>query len=100
MPDYWITAVGKNHDGTIGQLEVRANQWGTPAVAEYWPRLDVVNAIRFRNKTFRTAYRDGAAWRQGEDVRVVVLNGSSYLRTDANNFAADNLGNLPLLASR
>jgi hypothetical protein len=35
------------------------------------------------------------ATHMGEDVRGVVIDGESFLRTDANKIKADNLGELP-----
>lgn len=34
-------------------------------------------------------------WTLGEEVHVVTLRGESFLRSDANRLAADNLDNLP-----
>ena len=51
--------------------------------------IDFVNNNPNRTKT--KYYRYGR-WIEGEDVRVVD---NRYLRTDANNIKADNLGSLP-----
>ncbi|MDP8269676.1 MAG: DUF3892 domain-containing protein [Candidatus Tenebribacter davisii] len=34
-------------------------------------------------------------WNKGENVHVVVVDGSKYIRTDNNNTEKDNLENLP-----
>lgn len=57
-------------------------------------RAGVVTAIE-KGQTFVTVYsRDGKSTK-GEDVRVVVIDGRKYLRTDNNSTKADNLGALP-----
>lgn len=51
--------------------------------------IDFVN----KNPNFtKTKYYRYGRWVEGEDVRVVD---NRYLRTDANNYLADNLGSLP-----
>jgi hypothetical protein len=58
-------------------------------------RSDVVNAIE-RGNSFVTIYASAdGKWKKGEDVRIIIVSGVKYLRTDANSKAADNLGNLP-----
>lgn len=57
-------------------------------------RADVVAALE-RGTNFSTAVDRGAGYNLGEDVRVVVVGGVKYLRTDSNGRASDNLGALP-----
>lgn len=53
---------------------------------------DMINFINQHPNSVKTKYYRYGNWYVGEDVRVVD---NSYLRTDANNIKADNLGNLP-----
>lgn len=67
------------------------NDLYSPAVKECskWQMIDFIKANPNMTKT---KYLQRFGWVEGEDVRVVD---NSYLRTDANNIKADNLGNLP-----
>lgn len=56
-----------------------------------YTKESVINFINDGNSVKTKYYRNGK-WNIGEDVRVVD---NSYLRTDANNIKADNLGSLP-----
>jgi hypothetical protein len=38
---------------------------------------------------------DEGKWEKGEDVHPVTVEGETYIRTDRNQTAEDNLGNLP-----
>jgi hypothetical protein len=60
-----------------------------------WSREQVVSQIEFWRRTFVTATKGGSGWKKGEDVRVIVIGGIKYIRTDNNRTPADNLGNLP-----
>ena len=52
--------------------------------------IDFINKDS-KNKV-KTKYVRNSRWVEGEDVRVID---NRYLRTDANNTKADNLGELP-----
>ena len=96
--DYTITAVGNDRTETrIVEVEIRPDRGTTIGLASRATRQWVVNAIG-RGVTFVTAYLKDGQWRRGEDVRVVVIHGVKYLRTDRNNVQADNLGALPRLS--
>lgn len=61
-------------------------------------KQEMINFIKKNPNCTKTKYWtrksvwDGYSWSVGEDIRVVD---DCYLRTDANNTKADNLGNLP-----
>jgi hypothetical protein len=76
-----VRAYAVNSDGTFG-------------TATEWTRDQVIAAIEL-GYSFVTVYQQNGTWYIGEDVRVVTVSGVKYLRTDANNIAGDNLGNLP-----
>ena len=94
--DYCISAVRYNSEHThIVKVMVCPDQGEKLGNTTEWARLDVVNAIGQGN-TFVTIYKNSDTnYKKGEDVRIVTVNGTKYIRTDANSKAADNLGNLP-----
>ena len=61
------------------------------ATTEYTKR-QMIDFINHNPNCTKTKYYRYGQWVAGEDVRVVD---NSYLRTDANNIKADNLGSLP-----
>jgi len=94
--DYCISAVRYNPERThIVKVKVHINSGDTIGTATEWTRSEVVTVIG-AGKTFVTITRttDGK-WNKGEDVRIIIVNGVKYIRTDANSKASDNLGNLP-----
>jgi hypothetical protein len=94
LPDYYVSAVRRDENGTTLQLKVhQTNPWdGTGAT---WQRIEVVGAIENLGKSFMTMYYRDGKWVTGEDIRVIRVNNVPYLRTDANKTARDNLDNLP-----
>lgn len=55
-------------------------------------KKQMIDFINQHPNCTKTKYYRYGYWVTGEDVRVVDNN---YLRTDANNIKADNLGSLP-----
>jgi len=93
--DYGISRVRYNKERThIEKVEVWEDKGDSLSGPEVWSRLQVVSTID-EGKTFVTVPRTGEGkWRKGEDVRVITIRGSKYIRTDRNETAKDNLGNL------
>ncbi len=94
--DYCVSEVRYNTEHShIVKVKVHVDNGETIGSASESQRSEVVNAIQNGN-TFVTITRgtDGK-WKKGEDVRTVTVNGTKYIRTDANSKASDNLGNLP-----
>lgn len=94
--DSCISEVRYNVDHThIVKVKVHPDNGETIGSASESQRSDVVNAIQ-NGKIFVTIVRGiDSKWTKGEDVRVVTVNGTKYIRTDANSKASDNLGKLP-----
>lgn len=94
--DFCIVAVkyGRARSGIV-EVEVRPDQGMTLGPSRWMSRQVVVNAILVQGLTFITAYRKDGQYVRGEDVGVVEVNGSYFLRTDRNRIGADNLENLP-----
>lgn len=94
--DYCISAVRYDHtESHIDRAKVHADDGGdTLGVSSEWIRSQVISAIQ-RGHTFVTIYSRNRQWHRGEDVRIITMNGTKYIRTDTNYKAADNLGTLP-----
>lgn len=94
--DYCISAVRYNTEHThIDKVRVCPDLGDKLGNFSEIVRGDVVNAIE-RGNSFVTIYANSDGnWKKGEDVRIIIVGGEKYLRTDANSKAADNLGNLP-----
>jgi hypothetical protein len=93
--DYIIVAVRYTSTRThIDSVEVRPDNDVSLGAPSIWSRSQVVTAIE-NGYTFVTAFLADGRWYQGEDVRIVYIAGSKYIRTDRNSRASDNLENLP-----
>jgi len=93
--DFCISAV--RYDTTeshIDKVRVHVDNGDTLSNPAEWTRAQVVSAIEGKRSVITVYDKDGK-WRRGEDVRVIVVNGIKFIRTDTNYRAADNLGNLP-----
>ena len=55
-------------------------------------KSELIAFIKQKPNRTKTKYYHNGRWVEGEDVRVVD---DRYLRTDANDIKADNLGELP-----
>jgi hypothetical protein len=95
--DHYISRVRYNAVRThIEQLEVQEDKGGTIGNPTTWTREQVIASIDREKKVFVTIIKDvQGIYQCGEDVRVIELSGTKYLRTDANKTPKDNLGNLP-----
>lgn len=57
-------------------------------------RSSVVDKLKIGN-TYCTIVKASGKWSRGSDLHVVKVGGTEYIRTDKNQTAKDNLGNLP-----
>ena len=97
MTIYAIIGKKMNDEGThVAEVEVRELK-GTKVGGEpiIWSREEVVTAIKGDNSFITLLRKEAPKWAKGEDVRVIRVNGTEYLRTDQKLDASDNLGNLP-----
>lgn len=79
----------------ITDVVVRVDNGETIGSPVEWPRSQVISMIESA-KTFVTITQGpDSKWRKGERVGVVVVGDMKYLRTDANAWKNDNLGELP-----
>jgi len=94
--DYSISEVRYNTEHThIEKAKVHEDKGDKMGGAVEWTRSQIVVAIE-NGKSFVTILRNASNnWGKGEDLRIITINSTKYIRTDANSTAADNLGELP-----
>lgn len=97
--DYAVTAVQYDEDGSqivkVKRYDVGEDQLSNGT--EKW-RSEVVADINVDGYSYTTAFKnDDGRWELGEEIHVVDVHGTNYLRTDRNDIAQDNLGELPEL---
>lgn len=94
--DYLISAVSYHSKHThIDQVKAHVDSGDTVAAGKIYSRSTVVDAIK-NGKTFCTIIKNsGEKWVKGQDVFVIKIKGTSYIKTVDNSTEADNLENLP-----
>lgn len=94
--DYLISEVRYNGAGThIDQVRVHEDKGEKVGPASTWERTTVVSQLE-GGYTFATMTKSAdEKWQFGAEVRVVTVNGTKYIRTDADATEEDNLGALP-----
>ncbi len=94
--DYCISEVRYTTEHAhISNVKVHTDNLDTIGSANEWTRSQVLHAID-EGKTFVTIIRNSEGkWSKGQDVHIVIVNNTRYIRTDKNSKAADNLENLP-----
>lgn len=94
--DYLISAVRYNDKHThIDMVRCHEDGEGTIGTGQDISRDIVVSRIEAGYSFVTIVKGSDGKYRRGEDVRIIVVNGIKYIRTDANSLGADNLGNLP-----
>lgn len=94
--DFLISAVRYNNAEThIDKVRVHEDEGDKVGTASARERTTVVNQLE-DGYTFATI-TEGAEgkWKLGAKVRIVTVNGTKYIRTDADATEEDNLGALP-----
>lgn len=93
--DYLISAVRYNTAGThIEELRVHKDKGDSVGAAATEKRSTVVSQLE-AGYTFVTITEGEGKWKRGAKVGLVTVNGTKYIRTDADATEKDNLGNLP-----
>lgn len=94
--DYLISAVRSNAAGThIDAVKLHEDKGDRVGSAVEKTRQQIVTLLE-GNTTISTIFKGpDDKWRRGADVRIVTIEGTNYIRTDADKIKADNLGNLP-----
>ncbi len=93
--DYCISKVHYNdkhtHIVTVRAMPDKGEELGSEVE---FKREDVVSKLG-QGITFVTVTLNDGKYKKGEDVRIVTINGTKYIRTDQNQKESDNLGALP-----
>jgi hypothetical protein len=97
--DYVIKKVRFNAAGThIDQVEVADDRGDDLGPSRYENRATVIKNLKDK-KTYCTAppakSGESGKYDKGALVRIIDVNGTEYIRSDANKTARDNLDNLP-----
>jgi hypothetical protein len=94
--DYVITEVRFNAKHThIDKVRAREDNGESLGSAQEYARQDVVKAIN-NGTTYVTAFKSNdGKWQKGEDVFVIKIDGTAYIKTKKDDTAKDNLDNLP-----
>lgn len=97
MADYYITEVHyKDKDDTTFIEEVKTISSLYSSTVTKKARTTVVSDIDISEKSVMTATKGSDGYyKKGADVHVVKIDGTKYIRTDANSIKRDNLGSLP-----
>lgn len=86
MALFYITNADKDSTGTI--TDVKASKDSKTAAGQTYSKADMIGLLEPAGRNTAKTWHD----QKSEDVRVVD---KKYLRSDANNTKADNLGELP-----
>jgi Protein of unknown function (DUF3892) len=94
--DYLISAVRYNAAEThIDAVKLHEDRGDTVGSSVEKSRQEIV-ALLEGDATISTIFKtQEGKWRQGAEVRIITVEGTKYIRTDADATKADNLGNLP-----
>jgi hypothetical protein len=93
--DFLISAVRYNDEKThIERVRVHEDKGDTVGAPVDSVRLTVVSNIKGGYSYMTILKANGNEWKKGEDVRVIRVGNEDFIRTDANETASDNLGDL------
>jgi len=94
--DYLISAVQYDPEHLhIKKVRIHEDMGDKGGPASESSRREVIANIKSK-KTYITIYKgQGNKWEKGEVVRIIVVDGTEYIRTDRNQKRSDNLGDLP-----
>ena len=95
--DYLISAVQYDPEHLhITKVQIREDMGDKVGRGSESSRREEVIANIKSKKTYITVYRgQGNKWEKGEAVRIIVVDGTEYIRTDRNQKRSDNLGDIP-----
>jgi len=94
--DNLISAVRFNAAGThIDKVKSHVDNGDTVGSSTEVTRATVVANLD-AGQTYKTIFKNAQSqWDQGAPVRVVVIDGQKFIRTDADKIKSDNLDKLP-----
>lgn len=93
--DYLISAVQYDPEHLhITKVRIHEDMGDKVGRGSESSRREVIANIKSK-KTYITSYiGQGNKWEKGEVVRIIVVDGTEYIRTDRNQKRSDNLGDL------
>lgn len=92
--DYVITAVRYDGD-SIDRVQVYEEDGDQLVNPDIEQRVTVILGLSI-DQQYCTAYKnEQGKWMKGDDVETVEVAGATYLRTDGDTIASDNIGELP-----
>ncbi len=96
--DFLISAVKTNpNQPYVDSFEVHSDFGCMVCQTEIIPRTEVIANIK-KGVTYATVFRTAMGkWRKGDDVHLVTVGGSEYLRTDKDCLPQDQFDNVPEL---
>jgi hypothetical protein len=92
---YLISAV--RYDGTGERIErVLVHEYWLHVIVggAAWPRRNIRMALERASEVCTIRKASDGSWLRGEDVHLVEVDGATYLRTDDEPVARDDLGDL------
>jgi hypothetical protein len=93
--DYLISAVRYNQAEThIEAVQVRTDDGEKVSQPSRLTRDEVIKMLG-EGSTFITIYAKDGKWHRGANMKTLVVDGETWIRTDADRTKADNLGDLP-----
>ena len=97
IPDFGITRASYDENGLIGELEVRPFDGELLQDLQLWIRVQLVGDMK-KGLRFRTLeHVEGLTNRWRDEVRLVMVEGEEYVRTDGEEKDRDYLGKLDVL---
>ena len=94
--DYVIVGVNFKKDDKKHILEVKICEDIEDKLVNEKPvsRQRVIEFLE-RDLKIITSYIENKKWKRGDDVGIVSINNTKFIRTDGNSTEEDNLGKLP-----
>ena len=93
--DYAIIAVQfRKEKRHIDKVKIKEDNGDKLIDEQIVSRDKAVNAIE-GGINFVTAYNKQNQWTKGDNVEIVIINNTKFIRTDGNRIEEDNLGELP-----
>lgn len=91
--NYWISEVCYK-DSHIHSVRIYRDSELAYGLDETWTEQEVIDKIN-KGYNINTIINKNGLWQSGARVEVVNVGEISYIRTDRNDSAEDNLENLP-----
>jgi hypothetical protein len=91
--NYWITEVCYK-DNHIESVRIYKDSHVAYGLEETWTLKSVIETIN-KGYNISTMINKNGIWQAGAKVEVVNMKGTSYIHTDRDSSAEDNLENLP-----